>query len=74
MPWVGFHTFRHTCASVLSARGKDAKQVQTWLGHGDPGFTLRTYVHLLDEGVGSAYFWDDNGLSAGAASTISNRA
>jgi integrase len=58
MPWVGFHTFRHTCASVLFAHGKDVKQVQTWLGHGDPGFTLRCYVHLLDEGVGDASLWD----------------
>jgi hypothetical protein len=24
-------------------------QVQKFLGHSDPGFTLRTYVHLLDD-------------------------
>jgi integrase len=56
--WVGFHTFRHTCASVLFAHGRSIKQVQGWLGHADPGFTLRTYVHLLDEGLGSADFFD----------------
>ena len=56
--WVGFHTFRHTCASLLFAGGKDVKQVQEWLGHADPGFTLRTYVHLMDEGLGSADFLD----------------
>jgi len=56
--WVGFHTFRHTCGSLLFAGGKDVKQVQEWLGHADPGFTLRTYVHLLDEGLGSADFLD----------------
>lgn len=39
--------------------GKDVKQVQEWLGHADPGFTLRTYVHLMDEGLGSADFLDD---------------
>jgi integrase len=33
--------------------------VQEWLGHADPGFTLRTYVHLLDEGIGDAAFMDD---------------
>jgi hypothetical protein len=27
-------------------------------GHADPGFTLRTYVHLLDEGLGDADFLD----------------
>lgn len=57
--WVHYHTFRHTCASLLFAGGKDVKQVQEWLGHADPGFTLRTYVHLLDEGLGSAEFLDD---------------
>jgi integrase len=55
---ISFHTFRHTCASLLFEAGKDVKQVQEWLGHGDPGFTLRTYVHLLDNGVGSAEFFD----------------
>jgi integrase len=59
MPWVSFHTFRHTCASLLFANGKDIKQIQTWLGHADAGFTLRTYVHLLEEGVGSADFLDN---------------
>ena len=58
LEWVGFHTFRHTCASLLFAAGKDVKQVQMWLGHADPGFTLRTYVHLMDEGLGSADFLD----------------
>jgi hypothetical protein len=34
------------------------KQVQEWLGHADPGLTLRTYVHLMDDGVGDAAFFD----------------
>jgi integrase len=51
-PTVTFHTFRHTCASLLFDDGRNIKQVQEWLGHADPGFTLRTYVHLLDAGVG----------------------
>jgi integrase len=58
MPWVSFHSFRHTCASLLFANGKNIKQIQTWLGHADPAFTLRTYIHLLDDGVGSADFLD----------------
>jgi integrase len=56
--WAGFHTFRHTCASILFAGGKNPKQVQMWLGHSDPGFTLRTYVHLIDDGMGGADFLD----------------
>jgi integrase len=51
-PWAGFHTFRHTCASLLFERGANAVQVQRWLGHHSPAFTLSTYVHLLDDGAG----------------------
>jgi len=48
-PWAGFHTFRHTCASLLFENGKNAKQVQKWLGHHSPSFTIDTYVHLLKD-------------------------
>lgn len=51
-PWAGFHTFRHTLASILFARGANAVQVQRWLGHHSPAFTLATYVHLLDNDLG----------------------
>ena len=56
--WVSFHTFRHTCASLLFDAGRNVKQVAWWLGHADPAFTLRTYVHLMDEGLGDADFLD----------------
>ena len=52
VPWAGFHTLRHTCATRLFGSGRNAVQVQRWLGHSDPGFTLRTYVHLLDGDLG----------------------
>jgi integrase len=52
-PWAGFHTFRHTCASMLFARGANAKQVQRWLGHHSPSFTLDRYVHLLSDDLGA---------------------
>ena len=72
------HTFRHTCASLLFAEGKNVKQVQEWLGHADPGFTLRTYVHLLDDGLGDADFLDEavrvNTGSTGGPQTAANRA
>jgi integrase len=46
--WVSFHTFRHTCASLLFNDAKwNPKQVQVWLGHHSPAFTLERYVHLL---------------------------
>jgi integrase len=50
--WMGFHTLRHTCASLLFARGANAVQVQRWLGHHSAAFTLATYVHLLDGDLG----------------------
>lgn len=52
VPWVGFHTFRHTCATRLFAAGRNAVQVQRWLGHHSPAFTLSVYVHLLDGDLG----------------------
>ena len=52
VPWAAFHTFRHTCATFLFAQGRNAVQVQRWLGHHSPAFTLATYVHLLDEDLG----------------------
>jgi integrase len=56
--WVSFHAFRHTCASLLFGAGRNVAQVAAWLGHADPAFTLRTYVHLMDDGVGDAAFLD----------------
>jgi integrase len=50
--WAAFHTLRHTCASRLFAAGRNAVQVQRWLGHHSPAFTLTVYVHLLDEDLG----------------------
>jgi integrase len=47
VPWAGFHTLRHTCATLLFRHGLNAGQVQLWLGHHSPAFTLATYVHLL---------------------------
>lgn len=48
--WVGHHTFRHTCATLLFTKEQwNAKQVQVWLGHHSPAFTLATYVHLLPD-------------------------
>ncbi len=54
VPWAGFHTFRHTCGSLLIAEGRNIVQVSRWLGHHSPAFTLTVYAHLLDDGVGAA--------------------
>jgi integrase len=54
VPWVSFHTFRHTCATTLFRRGLNAKTVQVWLGHHSPAFTLAVYVHLLSDDLPDA--------------------
>jgi integrase len=59
--WLGFHTLRHTCASLLFEQGRNIAQVSKWLGHADPAFTLSTYVPLMDEGVGGALSVDTAG-------------
>lgn len=58
-PGTSFHTFRHSCASLLFSRGANAVQVQRWLGHHSAAFTLSRYVHLLPGDLGSALALDD---------------
>lgn len=43
----GFHALRHHFASVLLEQGVDIRALAEFLGHADPGFTLRTYTHLM---------------------------
>lgn len=43
----GMHVLRHTYASVLLDAGESIKALSAYLGHADPGFTLRIYTHLL---------------------------
>jgi integrase len=67
VPWIGFHSFRHTCASMLIAQGKNPRQLAAWLGHADPAFTLRVYVHLMDDGLGAPLRVQQNGNTRAAA-------
>jgi len=46
-PWAGFHTFRHTFASMHLSRGTNLLQLSRALGHHSPAFTLTRYTHLL---------------------------
>ncbi|MEP6910630.1 MAG: site-specific integrase [Actinomycetota bacterium] len=59
IPWAGLHTPRHTAATILFRRGLNAKQVQMWLGHHSPAFTLATYVHLLPDDLPDPQFLDE---------------
>ena len=51
---VGFHTLRHTCASMLIESGLSPLRLQRWMGHRSPAFTLETYGHLIDGDLGPA--------------------
>jgi len=42
---ASFHVLRHSQGSWLSAAGESATDIAARLGHRDPSFTLRTYVH-----------------------------
>lgn len=43
----GMHALRHFYASVLLDAGEGIKAVSEYLGHSDPGLTLRVYAHLM---------------------------
>jgi integrase len=43
----GTHALRHYYASALLDGGENIKALSEYLGHADPGFTLRTYTHLM---------------------------
>lgn len=45
-----FHQLRHTFATRMVAQGVNPRTVAQWLGHSDPGFTLRVYCDA-DEGA-----------------------
>lgn len=47
-PRPRWHDLRHTCASVLIAKGIPVTSVAHQLGHANPSITLKIYAHLFD--------------------------
>lgn len=43
----GMHALRHFYASVQLEAGTSIRALAEYLGHADPGFTLRVYTHLM---------------------------
>lgn len=43
----GMHALRHFYASVQLEAGTSVRALAEYLGHADPGFTLRVYTHLM---------------------------
>ena len=45
LPGIRFHNLRHTCATLLLAKGVHPKLVQALLGHASIGITMDIYSH-----------------------------
>ena len=59
VPWLSWHTLRHTCGTLLFREGWSIKAVQHYLGHHSPAFTLAVYVHFLPGDMPSNAFLDE---------------
>lgn len=46
LPHIRWHDLRHSCASVLYAKGWKMKDISDWLGHTDIQTTMNLYGHL----------------------------
>ena len=73
LPWVGLHTLRHSAATILFRRGWNAVQVQKFLGHHSPAFTLATYVHLLADDLPEPSFFDEPAQEAEVSPAVLDR-
>lgn len=51
-PEDGMHALRHFYASVLLDAGENIRALSAYLGHSDPGLTLRVYTHLMPSSEG----------------------
>ncbi len=47
MPCLGFHSLRHTSATLLISNNTDIKTVSNRLGHAQTSTTMNIYVHGL---------------------------
>jgi integrase len=62
----GMHALRHHFATVLLEAGVNVRAVAEYLGHADPGFTLRVYGHVLPASEDRARAAIDRSLGAGS--------
>jgi Phage integrase family len=49
VPYFRSYDLRHTCATLLLYEGRTLNEVAGHLGHSDPGFTARTYAHVMGD-------------------------
>jgi integrase len=62
----GMHGLRHHYATTLLEDGLNPKAVADWLGHADPGFTLRVYGHVMPASEDRARAAIDRALGGGS--------
>jgi integrase len=51
---IRLHDARHSCASIMHAQAVPIAVISAWLGHADPAFTMRTYVHAQNDALNDA--------------------
>lgn len=51
---IRLHDARHSCASIMHAQAVPIAVISAWLGHADPAFTMRTYVHAQNDALKAA--------------------
>jgi integrase len=51
---IRLHDARHTCGTLMHLQGVPIVVVSAWLGHADPAFTIRTYVHSQNDALNAA--------------------
>ncbi|MBA3360017.1 MAG: site-specific integrase [Acidimicrobiia bacterium] len=66
----GMHALRHHYASVLLDGGVSIRALAEYLGHSDPGFTLRIYAHLMPDSEARARDVVDAAFRAPAESVL----
>jgi integrase len=71
----GMHALRHFYASTLLAlaQGVSIKELAEYLGRSDPGFTLRTYTHLVPSSYERARLAIDSVFSLKSADGLGGR-
>jgi integrase len=69
----GMHALRHHFASVLLDAGESIRALADYLGHSDPGFTLRVYTHLMPTSEARARRAVDDALGTSCVAAVSRR-
>lgn len=51
---IKLHGGRHTAATLMHLDGVPVSVIAAWIGHSDPGLTLRVYAHSQDDALKAA--------------------